>query len=123
MSSSGTNRSGPSSGQRTIPSAQASARCAKGALVRADRVHLVRDDAARQLVVELERLDRAASLELVEPVADAVHRAAEGVVELPRVAVVVAVREQEVSGAAVRLEPAEALRRDQRVDQHASAAR
>jgi hypothetical protein len=75
--------------------------CVKGAIVCADRVHLVGDDAARQLVVELERFDRAASLELVEAVADAVHRAAEGVVELPRVAVVVAVGEQEVLGLVV----------------------
>ena len=62
---------------------------------------------------------RAASLELVEPAADAVHRAAEGVTQLPRVAVVVAVREQEVLGPALLLEPPEALRRDHRVDQHA----
>ena len=62
---------------------------------------------------------RAASLELVEPAADAVHRAAEGVVQLPRVAVVVAVGEQEMLGSAVPLEPPEALRRDHRVDQHA----
>jgi hypothetical protein len=65
----------------------------EGALVWADRVYLVGDDAARQLVVEVERLDRAATLELVQAAADAVHRAAEGLLQLPCVAVVVAVRE------------------------------
>src|SRR5439155_25437394 len=45
------------------------------------------------------------------------HRAAEGVAQLPRVAVVVAVREQEVLRPAVPLEPPEALPRDHRVDQ------
>ena len=91
----------------------------QSALVRADRVHLVGDDAARQLVLELERLDRATSLELVEPVADAVHRAAEGFAQLPRVAVVVAVREQQVLRPAVLFEPPEPLRRDHRIDQNA----
>jgi hypothetical protein len=94
-------------------------RCVKGTLVRANRVHLEGDDAAWKLVVELERLDRAASLEFVEPVADAVHRAAKSVAQLPRVAVVVAVREQEVLGPDLLLEPPEALRRDHWVDQHA----
>jgi hypothetical protein len=83
------------------------------------RSHLEGDDASRELVVELERLDRATSLELVEPVTDAVHRAAEGIAQLPRVAVMVAVREQQVVRPAVLLEPAEAPRWDHRVDQHA----
>src|SRR5438046_3139803 len=90
----------------------------EGALIRADHVYLVGEDAARELVVEIERLDRATTLELVQPVADAVHRAAERVAQRPCVAIVVAVGEQEVLRPAVLLEPDEPLRRDHRVDQH-----
>jgi hypothetical protein len=68
-------------------------RCVKGALIGADRAHLEGDYASRELVVELERLDRATSLELVEPATDAVRRAAESIAQLPRIAVMVAVRE------------------------------
>jgi len=71
------------------------------------------------LVVEVERLDGAASFQLVQAVADAVHRRAEGIAELPCVAVVVTVREQQVPGPAMLVEPADSLRRDHRVDQDA----
>jgi hypothetical protein len=51
----------------------------------------VDDDAARQLVAEVERVGRPASDELMHPIADAVHGRSEGVVQTPGVAVVVAV--------------------------------
>ena len=88
------------------------------AFIWADRAHLICDDAARQLVVELERLDRAATLELLQATPDAVHRAAEDIAQLPGVPVVVAVGEEEMLGPAVLLKPAEPRRRDHRIDQH-----
>ena len=60
-------------------------------LVGADRVDLVDDHAARQLVAEVERLGRAAAVELMHAVADAVHGRSERLAQPPRVAVVVAV--------------------------------
>ena len=88
------------------------------AFIWADRAHLIGDDAARQLVVELKRLDRAATLELMQAVPDAVHRAAEGVAQLPGVSVVVAVGEHEMLRPALLLKPAQPRRRDHRIDQH-----
>ena len=60
-------------------------------LVGTDRVDLVDDDAAWELVAELERRDIAPPLELVDAVADAVHGAPERLLKPPGVAVVVAV--------------------------------
>jgi hypothetical protein len=61
------------------------------AFVRADGVDVVRTSAAGKYVAELERLDSAASLHLVQAVSDAVHGAPEGVLEFPSVSVVVAI--------------------------------
>jgi hypothetical protein len=53
------------------------ARNVQGGLVRTNRVHLVDVDLAGQLVPEVKRLHRAAPVELVHAVADAVTGAAE----------------------------------------------
>ena len=52
---------------------------------------LERDRSPGKLVTEVERLDRAATFELVHAVADAVHRAAERLAQPPGVAIVVTV--------------------------------
>src|SRR5579875_3562580 len=90
----------------------------QGALVRTDRPDLVGADAPRQLLAERERRHRAASLELVHALADAVHGDAERLAERPGVAVVVAVREDDVRRRAALPEPRLALRGQERVDQH-----
>ena len=103
-----------------MPSAQARARCAgrvQRALIWADGVDLVGNDAAGEHVGEVERLDGAASLQGVQSVSDAVHRAPESILEFPCVSVVVAVGQQEMLGSAVLVKPAEALGRNHRVDQ------
>src|SRR5436309_138049 len=76
-------------------------------LVRADRVDLVRDHVARKLVAEVERLDRTASLQLVQAIADAVHGAPERLAELPGMAVVVPIGEEDMLWGPMLLKPAE----------------
>jgi hypothetical protein len=87
-------------------------------LVGTDRVDLVYDGAARKLVAEIERLDWPASIELVDAVTDAVHRAPELIAQAPGVAIVVAVREQDVLRGAVLAKPIETLFGNHRIDQH-----
>ena len=87
------------------------------ALVGADGVHLVGDHPARELVAEVERRHLASALELVQPLAHAVHLRAEALDVLPRVAVVVAVGQDEVLRRLAG-EGVESLRRDHRVEQH-----
>src|SRR5205807_276826 len=60
-------------------------------------------------------------VELVEPVSDAVHGASEGIAQVPRVAIVMAVSHQDVLGGATLLEPSESFGREHRVDHHALA--
>ena len=76
------------------------------------------DDFTGQVLTEVKCLDRSPSLELIQTVADAVHRAPERLTKPPGIAVVVAVGEQHVLGFPVLLEPLQPLSRDQRVDQH-----
>ena len=122
MSQSGTKVSPSTPGQRTTPSAQASARWAgdvQRGLVGADRADLVDDDPAGKLVPELKRRHRPPALQLVQAVGDAVHLAAEGLPQPPGVAVVVAIGQHDVPGAAVALgEPVRSVRRKHRIQQH-----
>ena len=86
----------------------------QGGLIRTDRADLVDDDAAGQLLPELKRGHRAAALELVHAVADAMHLGPELPLELEAVARVVAVGEHGVLGRPVG-EPFEPLCRQQGV--------
>jgi hypothetical protein len=91
----------------------------KRGLVGTDRADLEGNRSAGELLVEVEGLDRAASFDLVQPVANAVHCAAELVAEPPAVAVVVAIGEQDVLGRPVLVKPLESLGGHHRVDEHA----
>ena len=67
-------------------------------LVGADRVHTVYYDSTREFVTEFEWRHRSATLELVDTVGDAVHRASELLAEPPGVAIVMPVGQQDVLG-------------------------
>jgi hypothetical protein len=90
-------------------------------LVGADCPHLVGNDAARKLVAEVERRDRAATFELVQAATHAMDFAAEALAQPPGVAVVMAIGHQHVLRCAVLLEPLGAFGRGHRVDQDSLA--
>ena len=71
------------------------ARHVQRGLIGGNATDLVGDDTAGKLVAEVERHDRAAPIELVQPVPDAVDLAAEGLAQPPRVTIVVAVGEED----------------------------
>lgn len=88
-------------------------------LIGTDHADLMGDRSAGKLVAEVKSFDRSASVQLVDAVADAVHRAAESLLQLPRMAVVMTVRQQHVLGRSPFLEPLQTLGRDHRIEHHA----
>ena len=83
---------------------------------------LVRDDPSGQLVAEVERLDRLAARELVQAGTHAPDAHAEPLDELAGRAVVVAVRQQDVSRRPVLREPLDPVDGRDRIDQDALPA-
>ena len=113
MRPSGTNVRSPPGSQRTatVRERERPARWdVQRGLVRADRAHLVRDDAAWKLVSEVERLDVSSVVERVQSGTHAAHGDSEALDELPARAVVVPVGQDDVRRRPVLGEPVEPVR-------------